>query len=175
MNFPLQFEESVAEGIKQGVRRQAKKACRELENLADDQAVHDLRKRFKRIRAVTRLVRPEIGDKSFRKLNEAIRDAGRALAPLRDARVLVSALGKLPKRHGHEINRHSLQPVERKLESDYQSIRAQFTVDHELRRRVVERLKDALREAKQWKFHGRGWRPVRAGLEETFELAQQAF
>lgn len=174
MTFQLHADESVAAGIKRGVRRQGKKACRELEKLDDEQAVHDLRKRFKRIRAVARLPRPEIGDKSFRKVNGSIRDAGRSVAPLRDAKVLVSAMGKLLQHQEHEFS-GALEPIQRKLEADYQSVRAGLADDRELRQQVVECIDDALQEAKHWKIPGRGWHAVRAGLEQTYELARQAY
>ena len=49
-------------------------------------AVHEVRKSLKKIRAALRLVRPVIGDKSYRRENTCFRDAARPLTEVRDAR-----------------------------------------------------------------------------------------
>lgn len=48
--------------------------------------VHAVRRRCKQVRALARLVRPALGD-DFAPFNGAVRDAARALAPLRNAHV----------------------------------------------------------------------------------------
>ena len=60
-----------------------------------DQAVHDARKALKRARAAIRLLRPVLDDNRYRAANLALRNAGRYLSPLRDARVLLDALDSL--------------------------------------------------------------------------------
>ncbi|HVS14812.1 MAG TPA: CHAD domain-containing protein [Thermoanaerobaculia bacterium] len=94
------------EGIGAGVRRLAREelhAAREgLVQNADgadrDDAVHRARKRFKRIRALLRLVRDDLGD-SYRREDRRYRDLGRMLAVPRDRRVLVETLDRLLERH----------------------------------------------------------------------------
>ena len=44
-----------------------------------DEAIHNVRKRFKRVRAVLRLVRGELGARTYKQENEALRDAAAAL------------------------------------------------------------------------------------------------
>jgi CHAD domain-containing protein len=58
------------------------------------ESVHDARKRCKKIRALSRLVRPAIGD-AYHRTNEAFRDAARELSAIRDAQVLVETLDNL--------------------------------------------------------------------------------
>jgi CHAD domain-containing protein len=58
-------------------------------------AVHEGRKRFKRIRAVVRLARDELGERVYARENAAYRGIGRRLAGIRDARVLVNTLDAL--------------------------------------------------------------------------------
>jgi CHAD domain-containing protein len=57
-----------------------------------DTGVHEARKALKRLRALLRLVRPELRKPRFRDLDRRLRDAGRALAPMRDARVSLDTL-----------------------------------------------------------------------------------
>ena len=65
----------------------------ELAETADhDLAVHEARKAMKRARALLRLARGAIGKKGFAAEDAVIRDAGRLLAPLRDARVTLDTI-----------------------------------------------------------------------------------
>src|ERR1043165_2279192 len=97
MAFQLKRDKSLKANIKRLVRQQMTRAEESIR--ANDQPrteiVHDIRKRFKRIRAVVRLVRPELDKATFRKENDSFRDAARPLAAVRDAKVVVEALDKL--------------------------------------------------------------------------------
>lgn len=60
------------------------------------ESVHEARKALKKARAALRLLRPALGETRFREENEALRDAGRFLAPARDirsARIALEDLG----------------------------------------------------------------------------------
>jgi CHAD domain-containing protein len=93
-----QFRLAKGEDTGDGIRRIA---AGQLDNVADDldvsdeRSVHDARKSFKRLRAVLRLSRDQLGDETRRRENEVFRDAGRELSGARDARVLVETLDKL--------------------------------------------------------------------------------
>jgi CHAD domain-containing protein len=74
-------------------------------NVPSEEAVHDTRKAIKRLRALTRLLREELGEQAFARENEALRDIARRLAGARDAEVMVSTLDRLLKDHGRELAR----------------------------------------------------------------------
>jgi CHAD domain-containing protein len=68
-----------------------------------EQTVHEARKALKRARALVRLQREALGAKRFRRVNAALRDAGRGLAGARDAEVIVDALELLVERHPRRL------------------------------------------------------------------------
>src|SRR4051812_28141982 len=68
-----------------------------------DHAVHTARKAIKRARAALRLLREVLGEALFNRENTALRDAGRCLAPLRDAKSLVDAYEKFRERHPAQL------------------------------------------------------------------------
>jgi CHAD domain-containing protein len=72
-----------------------------------EEAVHDTRKAIKRLRALTRLLREELGEQAFARENGALRDIARRLAGARDAEVMVSTLDRLLKGHEQELARRS--------------------------------------------------------------------
>jgi CHAD domain-containing protein len=65
-----------------------------------DAGIHTARKSMKRIRAMLRLVRDEIGYRVYRDENVVLRDTARRIAPARDAAVLVETLDAVAERYG---------------------------------------------------------------------------
>jgi CHAD domain-containing protein len=93
MSYRLNANESFPEGIKRIAREQLDQALEQLTEAEDrNEAVHEARKNFKKIRAVLRLVRDEIGEEVYKPENVCYRDAGRRLAPVRDSFVQVETL-----------------------------------------------------------------------------------
>ncbi|HEY2572388.1 MAG TPA: CHAD domain-containing protein, partial [Solirubrobacteraceae bacterium] len=64
-----------------------------------EQRVHEARKALKRLRALMRLLRDELGEQTDERESALLRDAGRRLARARDAEVLLSTLEDLIARH----------------------------------------------------------------------------
>src|SRR5262245_66607425 len=98
MAFAFRQDELIPKGVRRVVRKQLDNAADEL-NGSDresvDERIHAVRKHFKRVRAVVRLVRFSIGDAAYRHENEAFRDAARPFSEVRDAKVLIETLDKL--------------------------------------------------------------------------------
>ena len=63
-----------------------------------DEAVHDARRRVKKIRAVIRLVRPAL-DKTSRAVDRELRDVSRLLAPVADGQGIIDTLDTLERRY----------------------------------------------------------------------------
>ena len=63
-----------------------------------DRSVHEARRALKRARAALRLLRPGLDPAAYRAQNALLRDAGRSLAPLREARAARDALRDLQRR-----------------------------------------------------------------------------
>lgn len=96
----MAFAFDTSRGLQDNLRRVAKaqlsKAESRLSDPGDDveSAIHDARKRMKKLRGLLRLVRPGLGD-TYDTENAALRDAARGLAPVRDAQVMVKTVGAL--------------------------------------------------------------------------------
>src|SRR5262249_44664691 len=78
-------------------------------------AVHELRKHFKRIRAVLRLVRDENGEQVSESGKSGLREVGRRLAPARDAPVRVSALDHLREAYEKDFPADGSGPLKKRL------------------------------------------------------------
>jgi CHAD domain-containing protein len=101
--FRLTPGEPVPDELRRVARGRIDHALDELRGDSDssrEEAVHEARKDMKKLRALLRLVRDELGDDLYRSENETFRDTARQLAGVRDADVMLATLGDLEERYG---------------------------------------------------------------------------
>src|SRR5262245_49592208 len=96
MAFRYKRCESVPVSSRRIVRKEINKCLKSLATkTASDETIHDVRKRFQKVRAILKLARPAIGDKTYQRENSCFRDAAAVLREVRDAKVQIDALEKL--------------------------------------------------------------------------------
>lgn len=112
MSYKLDPGASLTDAVRAVARDQIDAAISSLEDAGDDleEAVHDTRKRCKKLRALMRLVRPGIG-KTYGKENAAFRDLARTLSDIRDAQVLAETIDGLAQHAEDEAAVALLEPV----------------------------------------------------------------
>jgi CHAD domain-containing protein len=88
MEYTLQPEERVSEGIKRIIDGKVERAIEHIDGDMDrHETVHEVRKRCKEVRAAIRLVRPVLP--TYSKENAHYRDAGRRISDIRDAQATI--------------------------------------------------------------------------------------
>jgi CHAD domain-containing protein len=107
---PYRFEagESITEAVRRISGEQIDTAVKSLNGkTADrDEAVHEARKCIKKLRALLRLTKDELGD-AFDKENARLRELGRNLSPYRDAAAMVQTFDELAEKYGAELDAHT--------------------------------------------------------------------
>jgi CHAD domain-containing protein len=101
--YRLKREETVPEGVVRIARGRIDDAVDELGGKAGsgpEEAVHNARKDMKKLRALLRLVRGELGDRVYGVENARFRETARELSGVRDADVMLATLGDLEERYG---------------------------------------------------------------------------
>ena len=112
MAYRLDPRETLPDGIRRILTEQladAEDGLRTARGEEREEAVHEARKAAKKARAVLRLVRDEIGSKTYSRENNALRDASSRLSAPRDAAVLVAAVDRLGRQV--PLARRSLAPL----------------------------------------------------------------
>src|SRR5215213_489045 len=102
-SFRLDPEAPVADEVRRVARGRIDHAVDELRGKSGssrEEAVHEARKDMKKLRALLRLVRGELGDRVYRAENACFRDVARELSGVRDADVMLATLGDLEERYG---------------------------------------------------------------------------
>ena len=105
-SYRLKREEGSGEGMRRIALGRAEKVLEELAEAGDGDlaaSIHSARKDLKKLRAAARLIRDELGEKTFRAESRRYRDAGRLLSGSRDAEVKLETLAGLEERCGDEL------------------------------------------------------------------------
>lgn len=97
MSIQLQKDESVEQGIRRILQEEAAGLIADLRGRDLEEAIHEARKRCKRVRAIARLFRP-VADAAAQRENEAFRGFARFLSSFRDATVIAHTFAALVKR-----------------------------------------------------------------------------
>jgi CHAD domain-containing protein len=163
--FRLKQDEPVPDGIRRIARGRIDHAIDALAE-ASEEGVHEARKDMKKLRALLRLVRGEVGDKVFRREAGTFRDAARELSGVRDADVMLATLADLEERYDADVG-----PVRQALEAHRlrtagggrrQAAQASIAILTESRGRVDD-----------WPLERDGFEALAEGLERTYRRGRR--
>jgi CHAD domain-containing protein len=178
MSVELKPDESLRKGIRRIVRKRMDKALEHLTGShkgSRDEAVHEARKCFKKIRAVLRMVRPVIGEKNYRKENTCFRDAGRPLTEVRDARILIETVDNLVEHFQEQMVRRSFADVRKALQDNLRAVRKRVLDEQNAFCVVAEAVRQARERIKSWADVRNKWSSVGEGLKDVYRRAGDAF
>lgn len=174
MAFELETDESVEAGIKRIVDEQLLSALKDLRNgdpKKADAAVHACRKRLKRIRAIVRLVREELGEEVFAVENASFRDAGGSLSEARDAAVLVKTLDGLKK----SIDGAAFTGARKKMLARRRAVAKRALHAGNGLESVALLVDEARARVANWKIERDGWDALRPNLKRIYAEARAAY
>jgi CHAD domain-containing protein len=171
-SYKLRDGEAVPRGIARIARGRIDHAIDELEGRtgsSPEEAVHEARKDMKKLRAVVRLVRAEIGDNVYRRENACFRDAGQELSGVRDADVMLATLAKLE----HEIPEAAAGDLRQALEAH--KLRTAAGTRGQASVQVVEILTTARRRIGRWPLDEDGFEAVAGGIERIYRRGRKDY
>lgn len=174
MAFRLKQGASISNEIRRIVLKQLKTAISELQTVGDpqsDDAVHDARRRVKKIRAIIRLVRPVL-DKEYRVVDRDLSTVSRLLAPVADGRGIVETLNEIERRYAASLPKRTVAAARAGV------LRNGARADHEAQTRGILKiaagtLRSERSRVKHWHIRGDGFRAIAPGLEESYRRARR--
>jgi CHAD domain-containing protein len=166
--YRLERDEPVPEGIARVALGRIDNALDELGGRTDsspEDAVHSARKDMKKLRALLRLVRGEIGDEVYRRESTAFRDAGRELAGVRDADVMLATLDSL------ELPEKEAGPLRQALEAH--KIRTAAGAREQAAAVAAEILTAARGRVSDWPLETDGFEAFEEGLRRMYRRGRR--
>jgi CHAD domain-containing protein len=125
--------------------------------------VHDARKTIKRMRALARLLRHELGEQEFKSVNRSLRVAGQRLAGARDAEVRLATLHNLIERNPKALTREGISRLERRLESEREQ-----TVELSDHDKALQDIAAMRQQLARWTQVGHDFEALAPGLERIY-------
>ncbi len=179
--FLLRAGEPLGEGLQRLSMSQLTSATRLLRDRGGDvdKALHEARKSLKRLRAILRLVRSEIGDKAYRYENRTLRDAGRLISGVRASAVAVETVTNLAARFEGSLPIDVFDDLAERLDERALHIRHRVIYESDAVDRVVAVLERARARFAGWpvgererKVYGsairNSFKAIAPGLEQTY-------
>jgi CYTH domain-containing protein/CHAD domain-containing protein len=172
--YRLKRKESPAEGARRIALGRARKARERLSEATGDaaEAIHGARKDLKKIRAILRLVREEVGEKTYRAENRRFRDAGRLLSESRDAEVKLETLAKLGERFGDAFPPSQARAWGAALQAD--RARVQAAGDSARARQAIEAIAAGEARISEWTLEPDSWALFEPGLDRCYRRGRAA-
>ncbi len=163
--FRLKRDETVPDGVRRIARGRIDHAIDALAD-ASEEGVHDARKDMKKLRALLRLVRGEVGEKVFRREADTFRDAARDLSGVRDADVMLATLADLDERYGAETG-----PVRQAVEAH--RLRTTGGGRQLAARTAIAMLTEARERVDGWPLERDGFEALEDGLERSYRRGRR--
>lgn len=169
MPYRLARGEPPGPGLRRIAGEQLAAATAALESCRPDpqEAVHEARKRLKKVRAILRLGRGRLEPSFYEAQNARLRDIGRTLAPFRDAYVRHTGLLGLVDRYRDLLAHDAFRDVEVMLRRDSQELLSEFARSEE-RRAAVAALREEASGPEEWPLEGTTFDALRPGLERIY-------
>ena len=177
MEYRLRRGESTPEGVRRMAAEQLGKALEHLacQDRKRDKHIHEARKATKRLRALVRLVRRELGDEVYALENQCYRDAGQRLSELRDATVLVETLDRLVESLGKDVPKSRFARVRVWLVERRDRVYSQVDSSNRAVQEVIADLAQACERLEHWNLQRRGWGGLREGVQRVYARGRRDF
>ena len=172
--YRVASEERVPDEVRRIARGRIDHAIDELSGNSENsraKAVHEARKDMKKLRALLRLVRGELGDRVYTAENACFRDTAGQLAGVRDADVMLTTLGDLEERYGGlpgAANRLRPALVAHRFRASATSLKPAS-------RTAAEVLADARDRVADWPLDTDGFEAFEDGLGRTYRKGRRDF
>lgn len=137
------------------------------------EAVHELRKRFKEIRALLRLVRDDLGEDVFKKENIFYRDLGREIDEIRDAKAYLEMIDLLKEKYEKKIYKNAFLHIEKQLQSNITSIEEKINLKSTLSS-MKERLEKKAKEINDLPLKAEKFEDVMESLYRVYKRGYKA-
>jgi CYTH domain-containing protein/CHAD domain-containing protein len=170
--------EDAAVGMCRVIVARLEKAAERLREAGDRdalaEAIHSARKDLKKARAALRLIREELGEKTFKRESHALRDAARLLSASRDAEVKLETLDGLIEGQDGDPPPAATALWREALAADRDRIVGDEG-EGDRREDVVAAIEAVVARAPQWKLRRQGWKLLAPGLDTAYRDGRDAF
>lgn len=170
MTFALVPHETPAEAVRRLLTEQVDIAIDALQNTDEnfDEAVHEARKSFKRVRAIFRLIRGDTGEAIYKRENVFFRDLGREFSGARDSLVLIETLDEITDKYADHLKVKVSKSIRQHLVEQYEAKKDDLTEEAEKVEAALEQLQAAKERISHLILEHEGFGAFKSGLKKIY-------
>lgn len=175
MAYCLEPNENPADGLKRIALEQLDQALENASNPAmdRDEAIHDVRKRMKKLRAVLRMARDELGEKVYKSENACYREAAKHLAGLREVAVQVATVENLKSYFSGQTGVDAFDPLLANLQEQVDAVHGDDPERKSALADVADLLRAARGRAKDWPIKARNFSAMAKGVRGVYRRGRK--
>lgn len=174
MSYKLEKQESLPKTVQRVAIEEIDASLESMKTMNVHEAVHDVRKRLKKLRALARLVRDEMGEKDYKEINIYFRDLGRDLSPIRDLTAHIETIEALRARYGDHLYALFFNTVIKEIEKERDEMEAKLKEQEFFSKYVVEKLQKAQKSVKKWPVKSKDLQVGLPGVERVYKRGYKA-
>lgn len=173
MAYSFEPHETVSDGIRRIAKEQLGAARAELSETGpgDDERVHSVRKRTKKLRGLLRLIRPALGTPAYRLENTTLRDAAQTLASAREAAAVLTSFDRLVQHYAERVAPGAFAALRADLVRDKQATTQGTAPEHAAAQAALQQV---WQRVDDWPLSADGWKLLGPGLSETYARGRAA-
>jgi CHAD domain-containing protein len=176
MSYFIAPNETIPTGIMRVAGEQTGKAIGAMEYWQDDERViHKVRKHLKKLRALMRLMRDEIGEEEYKRHNVFYRDLGRELSDVRDVTSLLEILERLKEKFGDSVKAQTFEPLEELLGEERTRLKAQQLEKGDRMEHVKEELEQSAERFEQIPISSDCWEEMVSSVRRVYKRGYKGF
>jgi len=167
MTYRIALGERIAQAARRVAREEIDGALQDLARPDPDEAVHEVRKHFKRLRALLRLLRGDLGKRAASERNAWYREAARTLSDSRDSKIVIEGVRALIEGRQGEV-RTALDRLTAALEARHAEHRARLTGPDGVLPALAAPLRAMRDDVDRWPLSRHGFAALAPGLRRTY-------
>jgi CHAD domain-containing protein len=174
VGFHFKKNETVRSAIRRLGADRTAKSLRCLACADEFEAIHQVRKEIKKLRALLRMVREKVPRRDYRSVVKALRAAAARLAGLRDASVKLQTLARLLGKARGRVRRGPFNRFRAELDKRCRAEATQLW-DRQAAEDVRALLVKLARRLAELRVEGRGWSVIAPGIEAGYRAGRKTW
>jgi CHAD domain-containing protein len=172
MAFEIKRKESVRKAVRRLGRKGARKVQSSVRHCETMEAIHEVRKDVKQLRAMLRLARAGVKPSEYRRLMDNLKQAADLLAGARDAFVKTTALDSLKSHFKDELALHPFRVISARLSQDCRESRKGLAKKLKTSGRIFNRI---CKDFDRLDVAGSDWRLPGWGIKRMYRDGRRAW
>ena len=173
MGYRFKRKESIDGGVRRTGCERIQRALSRFDEVADPlEAVHDVRKDIKKVRALLRLMSHGLPPKVFRRDARLLRKTAALLAGVRDARVKLQTFQKVTEHFQRQLDNRPFPGIHKALEV-YCDGQGKLFLESESTTRVIDLLHKIEGHVEDWGIDADEWLAIAPGFLSTYRRGRR--